>query len=76
MANQGLGVTTGSHSLRAVQLRKKGDRYIVTRVFADRLDERRLFGGAEVAGVEQDRDVGRIHPGLFDPRKQVPIHRQ
>lgn len=39
MANQGLGVTIGSHSLRAVKLRKKGDRYIVTRVFADRLDD-------------------------------------
>ena len=39
MANIGLGVTIGSHSLRAVKLRKKGDRYIVTRVFSDRLDE-------------------------------------
>ena len=39
MANQGLGVTIGSHSLRAVKLRKKGERYIVTRVFADRLDD-------------------------------------
>ena len=39
MANIGLGVTIGSHSLRAVRLRKKGARYAVTRVFADRLDE-------------------------------------
>ncbi len=39
MANVGLGVTIGSHSLRAVKLRRKGERYIVTNVFADRLDE-------------------------------------
>ncbi len=39
MANVGLGVTIGSHSLRAVKLRKKGDRYVVQRIFADRLDE-------------------------------------
>ncbi|MDF1700493.1 MAG: pilus assembly protein PilM, partial [Planctomycetota bacterium] len=39
MANIGLGVTIGSHSLRAVKLRRKGERYIVTRVFADRVDE-------------------------------------
>jgi type IV pilus assembly protein PilM len=39
MATLGLGVTIGSHSLRAVRLRKKGDRYAVTRVFSDRLDD-------------------------------------
>jgi len=39
MANVGLGVTIGSHSLRAVKLRKKGDRYVVQRIFSDRLDE-------------------------------------
>ncbi|MDJ0520438.1 MAG: pilus assembly protein PilM [Planctomycetota bacterium] len=39
MANVGLGVTIGRHSLRAVKLRKKGDQYVVTRVFADRLDD-------------------------------------
>jgi type IV pilus assembly protein PilM len=39
MANVGLGVTIGSHSLRAVQLRKKGDKYVVQRIFSDRLDE-------------------------------------
>jgi len=39
MANQGLGVTIGSHTLRAVQLRKKGDGYVVQRVFKDRIDE-------------------------------------
>lgn len=39
MAQAGLGVTIGSHSLRAIQLRKKGDKYVLQRVFADRLDE-------------------------------------
>jgi type IV pilus assembly protein PilM len=39
MANVGLGVTIGSHSLRAVKLRRKGDKYVLMRVFADRLDE-------------------------------------
>lgn len=39
MANTGLGVTIGSHSLRAVKLRKKGDKYVLTGVFSDRLDE-------------------------------------
>ncbi len=39
MANVGLGVTIGSHSLRAVKLRKKGDQYVVQRIFSDRLDQ-------------------------------------
>ncbi|MDA1194617.1 MAG: pilus assembly protein PilM [Planctomycetota bacterium] len=39
MANTGLGVTIGGHSLRAVRLRKKGARYVVTHVFSDRLDD-------------------------------------
>ncbi len=39
MANTGLGVTIGSHSLRAVKLRKKGEKYILQGVFSDRLDE-------------------------------------
>jgi type IV pilus assembly protein PilM len=51
MANVGLGVTIGSHSLRAVKLRKKGSQYVVTRVFADRLDD----STRPVAGRALDR---------------------
>ena len=39
MATTGLGVTIGNYSLRAVKMRKKGDGYVVQRVFADRLNE-------------------------------------
>lgn len=39
MANIGVGVTIGSHSLRAIKVRRKGEGYVVQRVFADRLDE-------------------------------------
>lgn len=40
MKKEGLGVTIGSHSLRAVKLRKKGPMsYVVQRVFSDRLDD-------------------------------------
>lgn len=39
MASIGLGVTVGSHSLRAVKLRRKGAGFVVQKVFADRLDE-------------------------------------
>ncbi len=39
MANTGLGVTIGSYALRAVRLRRKGEGYVVQRVFTDRLNE-------------------------------------
>lgn len=39
MATTGLGVTIGNYSLRAVKLRRKGDGYVVQRIFADRLNE-------------------------------------
>jgi type IV pilus assembly protein PilM len=39
MGNTGLGVTIGSHSLRAVKLRRKGAGYVVQGVFSDRLDD-------------------------------------
>ena len=46
MANTGLGVTIGSHSLRGVLLKKKGEGFVVQRVFSDRLSEE----NAAVAG--------------------------
>lgn len=50
MATTGLGVTIGNHSLRAVKMRKKGDGYVVQRVFADRLnDETRPVAGRALA---------------------------
>ncbi len=39
MAKTGLGVTVGSHSLRAVAIVKKGAQWAVTRAFSQRLDE-------------------------------------
>src|SRR5262245_29075605 len=39
MAKAGLGVTIGSHSLRAVAARKQGAQWAVTRVFSQRLEE-------------------------------------
>lgn len=39
MAKTGLGVTVGSHSLRAVAATKKGAQWVVTRAFSQRLDE-------------------------------------
>lgn len=39
MANVGFGVTIGSSTLRAVKLRKKGESFILQRVFSERLDE-------------------------------------
>ena len=44
MAKDGLGVTIGNHALRAVKLRRKGEQFILQRVFSDRLD-------AETAGL-------------------------
>ena len=51
MANVGLGVTIGNHALRAIKLRRKGEQFIVQRVFSDRLDEetRSLAGRALAA---------------------------
>src|SRR5215470_11989623 len=39
MAKSGLGVTIGSHSLRAVAATKKGAQWVVTRAFSQRLEE-------------------------------------
>jgi Tfp pilus assembly PilM family ATPase len=39
MAKSGLGVTVGSHSLRAVAVVKKGAQWAVTRAFSQRLEE-------------------------------------
>lgn len=39
MASTGLGVTIGSHSLRAVKLRRKGSGFVVQKVFSERIDE-------------------------------------
>lgn len=39
MATTGLGVTIGSHSLRAVKLRRKGAGFVVQKVFSERVDE-------------------------------------
>jgi type IV pilus assembly protein PilM len=68
MTSTGLGVTIGSHSLRAVKVRRKGAAYVVQRVFADRLNEdtrpvagralaaRGLKGGGATVGLT-GRDV-------------------
>lgn len=39
MATTGLGVTLGSHSLRAVKLRRKGAGFVVQKLFSERVDE-------------------------------------
>ena len=39
MANAGIGVTIGSHTLRAVAVRKKGDAWVVTKAVAQRAEE-------------------------------------
>ncbi len=39
MASIGLGVTLGSHTLRAVKLKRKGAGFIVQRLFSERVDE-------------------------------------
>src|SRR5687767_12210502 len=39
MATVGIGVTIGSHSLRAVKVRRKGAQFVVMRAFSDRIDE-------------------------------------
>jgi type IV pilus assembly protein PilM len=39
MASTGLGVTIGSHSLRAVKLRRKGAGFVVQKVFSERVDD-------------------------------------
>ncbi len=50
MARVGLGVTIGSHSLRAVKMRAKGQGYVVQRAFVDRLnDETRPVAGRALA---------------------------
>ncbi len=51
MGTTGLGVTIGSYSLRAVKLKRKGDGFVIQRVFADRLndDTRRVAGRALAA---------------------------
>lgn len=51
MANIGLGVTIGSHSLRGVLLKRKGEGFIVQRVFADRISpETTPLAGRALAG--------------------------
>jgi type IV pilus assembly protein PilM len=68
MANASIGVTIGSHSLRAVRVRKKGAGWVVEKVFSDRLDDdtrkvagRALaasgFGGAKAVLGLTGRDV-------------------
>ena len=42
MATTGLGVTIGSHSLRGVLLKRKGEGFVLQRVFSDRLSEENL----------------------------------
>jgi type IV pilus assembly protein PilM len=42
MANAGLGVTIGSHSLKAVAVRKKGEAFVVTKVVGQRFDAEAL----------------------------------
>ena len=52
MATSGLGATIGSHSLRAIKIKKKGrgDSFVVQRVFADRVnDETRRVAGRALA---------------------------
>jgi type IV pilus assembly protein PilM len=39
MASTGIGVTIGSHSLRAVKLRRKGAGFVVQKVFSERVDD-------------------------------------
>lgn len=39
MASTGLGVTIGSHSLRAVKLKRKGAGFVVQKVFSERVDD-------------------------------------
>ena len=58
MANVGLGVTIGSHSLRAVAVRRKGESWSVTKVVGQRFDAEgmrddagRILGGRGVRGV-------------------------
>jgi hypothetical protein len=52
MAKIGIGVTIGSHSLRAVKLRRKGAGFQVLGVFARRLDdESRPHAGRALAGA-------------------------
>ncbi len=58
MANVGLGVTIGSHSLRAVAVRRKGEAWAVTKVVGQRFDAEgmrddagRILGARGVRGV-------------------------
>jgi type IV pilus assembly protein PilM len=68
MASIGLGVTLGSHTLRAVKLKRKGAGFIVQKVFSERVDEAtrpaagralaaRGFSGAPVTLGLSGRDV-------------------
>ncbi|MEZ6007598.1 MAG: pilus assembly protein PilM [Planctomycetota bacterium] len=51
MPQIGLGVTIGSHSLRGVLLKRKGEGFVVQRVFADRIsDETTPLAGRALAG--------------------------
>ncbi|MHC5011420.1 MAG: pilus assembly protein PilM, partial [Planctomycetota bacterium] len=50
MATTGLGVTIGNHSLRALKVKRKGEGFVVQRVFADRLnDDTRPVAGRALA---------------------------
>ena len=68
MASIGLGVTIGSHTLRAVKLKRKGAGFVVQKVFSERVDEAtrpaagralaaRGFAGAPVTLGLSGRDV-------------------
>lgn len=55
MANIGIGVTIGSHSVRGVKIRRKGEGFIVQRVYQDRVnDETRPVAGRalEARGIK------------------------
>ncbi len=50
MPQIGLGVTVGSHSLRGVLLKRKGEGFVVQRVFSDRINEETTpFAGRALA---------------------------
>ena len=57
MANAGFGVTVGSHSIRAIGVRKKGEAWAVTKVLGQRVDDElrpqagRWLAGRGVKGV-------------------------
>jgi type IV pilus assembly protein PilM len=76
MANTGFGVTIGSYGLRAVKLRKKGEGYVVQRVFMDRLnDDTRPVAGRALArrGIKgSPATVGLTGRDMIIRYSQVP----